>query len=56
MNHYYLSINKDGRVVLDTKEHGLLIRTIEAKSWLDARFTIHELEFEQKEGHGYVNT
>lgn len=53
MNTYYLQ-NRKGRVVLDSKLDGDLIREIPAESWINARYTIHELEFERREGHGYV--
>lgn len=53
MNIYYLQV-RNGRVVLDFALKGDLIREILASNWIEARYTIHEFEFERREGHGYV--
>jgi hypothetical protein len=53
MKTFYLTENKEGRLVLDEKTHGDLLETIEAKSWLDAREKVPTEYFEKKKGHGY---
>lgn len=34
---FYLSVKKDGTVVLDCEAHGEIVETIEAETWLEAR-------------------
>ena len=53
MKTFNLSMNKEGRLVLDKKKHGEILRTIEAKNWLDAREQVPTQYFERKEGYGY---
>lgn len=53
MTTFILSKQKDGRVVLDTKEHGDVLQEISAKSWLHAREKVNELQLWHNPGYGW---
>lgn len=57
MATFYLYANKSNRVILNKTapdwKTATPIRTIEAPSWLEARTSVKEYEFERKEGCGY---
>lgn len=52
---FYLQSNKEGRVFIDKRMHvcNVKIREIEAPTWRDARETVHEFEFEKRDGYGW---
>ena len=52
---FYLQHNKEGRVLIDKREHAshTTIRAIDAASWGDARDTISNYEFDKVEGYGW---
>ena len=52
---FYLQHNNKGRVFIDTREHTshTTIRTIDAGSWIEARNSISEYEFDKVEGYGW---
>ncbi len=52
---FILQHNKEGRVFIDTRlrtDHAK-IRDIDAATWQDARYSIHELEFSYVAGYGW---
>lgn len=52
---FYLQHNEKGRVLIDKREHAshTTIRTIEASTWIEARNTISEYEFDKVDGYGW---
>ena len=52
---FYLQHNKEGRVLIDTREHAshTTIRAIDAASWGDARDTISDYEFDKVDVYGW---
>lgn len=52
MTTFYLC-DKGGRLVLDSKTHGEVLKEIEAKSWFEAREQLPLEYFKRKDGHGY---
>lgn len=54
MNTYILSKKEDGRVVLDTIAHSdAVLQEIKARTWLDAREKVNELQLWHNPGYGW---
>ena len=52
---FYLQHNSHGRVFIDTRQHitAHAIETIEASSWIAARYEVNELGFDKVDGYGW---
>lgn len=52
-NTYILSVRSDGRVILDFVAHGVVLETIQAGHWIDARAKV-KTPVAHDEGYGYI--
>ena len=50
---FYVSSNAQGRVILDSQLHGVLMQTIESSDYELARLLVDESNLYHNEGHGY---
>ncbi len=50
---YFVSVNQDGRVILDIDTHGSVIQSINAEDYEMARLEVNEQSMFHHEGHGY---
>lgn len=53
MNNYFLSVNNKGRVILDLKSHGDVIREISALNYKEAREDVDTTYMLKVDGHGW---
>lgn len=53
MKTFILSKRDDGRVILDNKKHGEVLKEIKANTWLDAREKVSEINFYHNPGYGW---
>ena len=52
---FYLQHNKEGRVFIDKRKRAshTIIRAIDANSWVEARNSVSDYEFDKVEGYGW---
>lgn len=53
MKTYLLCRRDDGRIVLDLRKYGEVLKEIKADTWLDAREKVAEVNFYHNPGYGW---